>query len=80
MGFPNAYTAGKPASCKNSPVLLETFVEKERFSGTCYKAANWKNVGTAQGRGKKDRFKDANLPRKDVFMYPLQKIFRSMLC
>ena len=62
------------------PVLLETFVEKERFSGTCYKAANWKNVGTTKGRGKKDRFKDTNLPKKDIFMYPLQKDFRSMLC
>ena len=62
------------------PVLLETFVEKQRFSGTCYKAANWKNVGTTKGRGKKDRFNDANLPKKDIFMYPLEKNFRSMLC
>ena len=62
------------------PVLLETFVEKERFAGTCYKAANWKNVGTTKGRGKKDRFNDANLPKKDIFMHPLQKDFRSFLC
>ena len=62
------------------PVLLETFVEKQRFSGTCYKAANWKNVGTTKGRGKKDRFNEANLPKKDIFMYPLEKNFRSMLC
>ena len=62
------------------PVLLETFVEKQRFQGTCYKAANWKNVGTTKGRGKKDRFNDANLPKKDIFMYPLQKDFRSFLC
>lgn len=62
------------------PVLLETFVEKQRFQGTCYKAANWKNVGTTKGRGKKDRFKNANLPKKDIFMYPLQKDFRSFLC
>jgi hypothetical protein len=62
------------------PVLFETFVEKQRFSGTCYKAANWKNVGTTKGRGKKDRFNDANLPKKDIFMYPLEKNFRSMLC
>lgn len=62
------------------PVLLETFVEKERFEGTCYIAANWKNVGTTKGRGKKDRFKDANLPKKYIFMYPLEKNFRSMLC
>ncbi|MBR9690976.1 DUF4338 domain-containing protein [Candidatus Woesearchaeota archaeon] len=62
------------------PVLLETFVEKQRFQGTCYKAANWKNIGTTKGRGKKDRFKNANLPKKDIFMYPLQKDFRSFLC
>jgi hypothetical protein len=62
------------------PVLLETFVEKNRFSGTCYKAANWKLVGTTKGRGKKDRFKTARLPQKDIFMYPLQKDFKIMLC
>ena len=38
---------------KYTPVLLETFVEKQRYSGTCYKAANWKLVGTTKGRGKK---------------------------
>jgi len=65
---------------KYRPVLLETFVEKNRFSGTCYKAANWKLVGTTKGRGKKDRYKDARLPKKDIFMYPLQKDFKTMLC
>jgi hypothetical protein len=34
------------------PVLLETFVESERFAGTCYRAANWTCVGQTQGRGK----------------------------
>jgi len=62
------------------PVLLETFVEKQRFSGTCYKAANWKLVGSTKGRGKKDRFKDASLPKKDIFLYPLDKNFQVMLC
>jgi transposase len=65
---------------KYTPVLLETFVEKERFSGTCYKAANWQLVGTTKGRGKKDIFQEANLPKKDIFMYPLQKDFKIMLC
>jgi Druantia protein DruA len=36
------------------PVLLETFVEKSRFAGTCYKAANWQYLGDTQGRGKLD--------------------------
>ena len=65
---------------KYRPVLLETFVEKNRFSGTCYKAANWKLVGTTKGRGKNDRFNEARLPKKDIFMYPLQKDFKIMLC
>lgn len=34
------------------PLLLETFVEFERHRGTCYKAANWINVGRTSGRGK----------------------------
>jgi len=57
---------------KYRPVLLETFVEKNRFAGTCYKAANWKVVGTTKGRGKKDRFQEANLPKKDIFLYPYE--------
>jgi transposase len=65
---------------KYKPVLLETFVERNRFSGTSYKAANWKLVGTTKGRGKKDRFKVAGLPLKDIFMYPLHKDFKIMLC
>ena len=65
---------------KYIPILLETFVEKSRFSGTCYKAANWKLVGTTKGRGKKDRFQEVSLPKKDIFMYPLQKDFRTLLC
>jgi len=62
------------------PVLLETFVEKNRFSGASYKAANWKFVGTTKGRGKKDRFKEARLPPKNIFLYPLRKDFQKMLC
>ncbi len=65
---------------KYKPVLLETFVEKNRFSGSSYKAANWKLVGTTKGRGKNDRFSEARLPKKDIFMYPLQKDFKIMLC
>jgi len=65
---------------KYRPVLLETFVEKNRFSGSSYKAANWKLVGTTKGRGKNDRFNKARLPKKDVFLYPLQKDYKTMLC
>jgi len=61
------------------PVLLETFVEKDRFKGTCYKAANWIYVGQTQGRGKKDVHNECKLPIKDIWMYPLTKDFRERL-
>jgi len=62
-----------------SPLLLETFVDTERFSGTSYKAANWLWVGRTQGRGKNDRNHQRILPIKEVFLYPLRKTFREML-
>jgi hypothetical protein len=65
---------------KYTPVLLETFVEKERFRGTCYRAANWILTGQTQGRGKLDRHKKLSLPIKDIFLYPLAKDFRRQLC
>lgn len=61
------------------PVLLETFVDGERFSGTSYRAANWLWVGRTQGRGKNDRDHQQDLPVKEVFLYPLKKEFREML-
>jgi len=62
-----------------SPVLLETFVELERFTGTCYRAANWIEVGTTQGRGKLEKNLRRVLPLKSILVYPLQKNFRSIL-
>lgn len=62
------------------PVLLETFVQKNRFKGTCYRAANWILLGQTQGRGKLDRHKKYLLPIKDVFVYPLTKSFQQTLC
>jgi hypothetical protein len=62
------------------PVLLETFVEKQRFSGTVYKAANWLCVGETTGRGKKSRSKRQEKPIKSIWLFPLQKNFRSVLC
>ena len=61
-------------------MLLETFVERERFAGTCYKAANWVRVGVTQGRGKRDRHCRRALPVKDVWIYPLRPDFRAHLC
>jgi hypothetical protein len=62
------------------PVLLETFVEKPRFAGTCYKAANWKYLGDTQGRGKLDTFHRYSAPIKSVWIYPLVRDFRRHLC
>ena len=62
-----------------APVLLETFVESERFLGTCYKAANWIWVGQTQGRGKKDIHREFPLPVKDIWLYPLIDDFRKTL-
>lgn len=63
-----------------NPVLFETFVLTERHRGTCYRAANWIRVGRTQGRGKLDRHKRFALPVKDIFLYPLHKHFRDILC
>lgn len=60
------------------PVLLETFVEKERFAGTCYRAANWIFLGDTQGRGKLDRSHASPLPIKGVWVLPLINRFREV--
>ena len=62
------------------PVLLETFVEKKRFTGASYRAANWKHVGATKGRGKMDRFNESALPVKDIYLYPLHPEFKQLLC
>ena len=60
-------------------MLLETFVQQDRFRGTCYRAANWIHVGETQGRGKLDPKKLRLLPVKDVYLYPLHRQFRKNL-
>jgi hypothetical protein len=59
--------------------LLETFVARERFRGTCYKAANWVCVGQTKGRTRADRNHTIKAPIKDVYLYPLSKTFRQRL-
>jgi len=59
--------------------LLETFVECDRFKGTCYKAANWINVGRTTGRGRDGGHHNAILPQKYVYLYPLVTCFRQAL-
>jgi hypothetical protein len=55
------------------PALLETFVEKERFQGTCYRAANWIHLGQTKGRGRQDANNTHPVPIKDVYVYPLHE-------
>lgn len=58
------------------PVLLETFVDESRFKGTCYKAANWLNLGRTAGRGRMDREEQAKEPVKSVWVLPLTRSWR----
>jgi Domain of unknown function (DUF4338) len=61
------------------PVLLETFVERDRFEGTCYLAANWEQVGETAGRGRMDRENRWAQPPKRCLVYPLVRDFRRQL-
>jgi hypothetical protein len=61
------------------PVLLESFVDQERFSGSSYRAANWRCVGQTQGRGKLEKHHRQIVPIKWIFVYPLRDDFRTLL-
>lgn len=60
------------------PVLMETFVE-EPWEGTCYLAANWLRLGETAGRGRQDRHREAALPVKSIWAYPLDKRWKKRL-
>jgi hypothetical protein len=59
--------------------FLETFVDPERFRGTCYRAANWVLMGHTTGRGKDDQTNRPNRSIKEVLGYPLTRRFRQLL-
>lgn len=59
--------------------LLESFVDTERFRGTCYRAANWKLLGRSVGRGTKSKHEDPETSIKELWVYPLRKDFRQRL-
>jgi hypothetical protein len=64
----------------NHPIyFLETFVDPERFRGTCYYAANWKLLGETTGRGKDDQTRIPNRSIKQMLGYPLTPRFRELL-
>ncbi len=62
------------------PLLLETFVEVPRFTGTAYRAANWLRLGQTRGRGKLEKQHRQIAPLKDIWVYPLHRDFRQILC
>lgn len=61
--------------------LLETFVERDRFRGACYQAANWKNVGQTKGRSRQDApdGKHYQVAIKDIYLLPLHRQFAQRL-
>ena len=59
--------------------LLETFIDPERFRGTCYRAANWVTLGRTTGRGKNDLTHKANRSIKEVLALPVDRRFRELL-
>jgi hypothetical protein len=59
--------------------FAETFIDPQRFRGTCYRAANWVPMGVTTGRGKDDQTHRPNRPIKEVFGLPLTRHFRELL-
>ena len=59
--------------------LLESFVDIERFRGTCYRAANWIGVGRSAGFGTKSKTKARTASIKELWVYPLGRNFRQKL-
>lgn len=62
------------------PLLVETFIEAGRFEGTCYRAANFVEVGQTQGRGRQDRRNRRAVPVKRIFIYDWRGQARRQLC
>ena len=59
--------------------FVETFVDQSRFSGSCYKAANWRYLGETTGRGRQDRNHQFQVPPKYIYAYALSQKFRPLL-
>ena len=62
-----------------TPVLIETFVETPRYTGAVYRASGWTRVGTTQGRGRYDRDRQSDKPKKDVWLRPLRRDWKCTL-
>jgi len=65
---------------KYRPVLIETFVDKAKYSGSCYKAANWQYLGETKGRGNfHSKEEDKIKTIKDIYVYPLETDWQNTL-
>jgi len=64
----------------HSLYCLETFVDRSRYRGVCYRAANWQLVGQSTGRSRNDRYHRLSVSTKDHYLYPLRRDFRRRLC
>jgi hypothetical protein len=60
--------------------LLESFVQQDRFQGTCYQAANWIDVGQTTGRTRQDKHNRIKAPFKQIYLYPLTRHAQRQLC
>ena len=59
--------------------LVETFVDRSRFAGTCYRAANWRKIGQSKGRSRQDRNHKLQVSIKDIYVYPLTADYRQQI-
>jgi hypothetical protein len=69
-----------PKHYGEEPVLVETFVDPSRWKGTCYRAANFTELGLTEGRGRQDRKNQYSLEPKQVLVYALRKDWQTILC
>ena len=61
------------------PLLLESFVDRSQFDGTCYQAGNWLNIGKTKGRGRQDYYHKKAETIKDIYVYPIDKDFQQKI-
>ena len=68
-------------SVHGQPLLLaETFVDPTRFAGTCYRAANWIDIGATRGFAKTNATYIEHGQPKRILVYPLVRQARAILC
>jgi len=61
------------------PLLVESFVDTSQYTGTCYRAANWIQVGKTKGRGRQGKSSQPAVSIKDIYLYPLDRCFRDKI-